>query len=270
MKVALHINHAVHQKTNAGWMSEGLRMHGHETEFVPFDSPVNCDMAVVWGWRQKRVEAHCQVTGTPLLVMERGHLQDRFEYTSCGFGGIQRHAEYPDIDFPDRWERHFAHLIKPWNLGGTYALVCGQLRGDASIGNLDIEAWASEVVEALPNDMEIVYRPHPLSVRHGDNFCPKGAVLSTGPIDADLENAAFTVIYCSTSGVESALAGVPVVALNEGAMAWDVASHDLKNPITRPARMKWAHRLAWTQWTEAELRSGVAWDALKTCNAIAC
>lgn len=271
MRVALHVNHAEHQKTNAGWMAEGLRRHGHETFFVPFDQPTDADMAVVWGWRQKRVELHCRQRNIPLLVMERGHLQPRFVYTSCGFGGIQRKAEYPDITDPARWNEHFSHLFKPWRETGRHALICGQVRGDASIGNLNIERWGNEVTQELIGmGYEVVYRPHPFSIRHSDNFCPAGARLSLEPsLDTDMEHADFVVVYCSTAGVEAALAGVPVVTLNDGAMAWPVASHDLKNPITKPDRSEWMHRLAWMQWTETELRDGSAWNALKTCASIA-
>jgi hypothetical protein len=271
MKVALHVNHAEHQKTNAGWMAEGLRRHGHETFFVPFDQPAECDMAVVWGWRQKMVEMRCRRNGTPLLVMERGHIQPRFEFTSCGFGGIQRHAEYPDITDPSRWNKLFSHHLEPWKGAGEYALICGQVRGDASIGNLNIVDWGNQVTREL-NDLgyEVVYRPHPFSIRHSDNFCPAGARLSLDPsLESDMEHAAFVVVYCSTAGVEAALAGVPVVTLNDGAMAWPVASHVLTDPIVKPDRTEWMSRLAWTQWTKEELCAGVAWDALKTCASIA-
>lgn len=270
MKVVLHSNTAEHQKTHAAWMGEGLRRHGHETAFAPIDFPVDCDLAVVWGGRQTRVIENCKRNKTPLLVMERGHLPDRFGYCSCGFNGLQNYAEYPAINDSSRWEENFWHLMQPWAETDGAALVVGQVKGDASLGKLNIEQWVSEVTRKLiASGRRVIYRPHPLSRLPDGNFCPDGAWLSLGTLEQDLAESSFAVTYCSTAGVEAALAGVPVVALNKGSMAWPVSSHSLMNPITTPDREKWAHRLAWTQWTPAEISSGLAWEVLKTCKAMA-
>lgn len=46
------------------------------------------------------------------------------------------------------------------------------------------------------------------------------------------------------------------------AMAWPVTAHSLLEPLVMPEREWWAHDLAWTQWSLAELASGEAWAAL--------
>ena len=138
---------------------------------------------VVWGWRQRRVIDAASKRGTPILVMERGHVQPRMEWTSCGLNGLARRGTYPSAqDGGARWRAHHAHHEQPWgvNLHG-YALVCGQVLGDAALWGCDFRAWAQGVVDVLrARGMRVVYRPHPYSLRTGDTWAPRGADVSSG------------------------------------------------------------------------------------------
>lgn len=62
----------------------------------------------------------------------------------------------------------------------------------------------------------------------------------------------------SSVAVSTVLAGIPTVTMDEGAMAWDVTSHD-PGVIVTPDRTEWLHWLAWTQWSYDEIREGVPW-----------
>lgn len=270
MRAIIHVNHAEHQKQHAEWMGLGIAMHDFDVGFAPYDQPAGGDVVVIWGWRQTRVIEDARRRGVPILVMERGHIQPRMIWTSCGWNGLQNHAVYPEMtDGAERFIRNFGHLLKPYAPGKAYVLVCGQVRGDASIGHLDIEKWGQDVTDRLVRrGHEVVYRPHPLMRRQGDNWCPVGATLSLGELDADLACARACVVYSSTACVEAALGGIPVVALNIGAMAWPIASKTIEAPFHTPTeqdRLRWAGRLAWTQWTRFEIASGAAWEALVQC-----
>lgn len=268
MKAAITINHAEHQKTHGSWIKQGLERHGIECAYAAFDHVVgDADMHVCWGWRQNKVKSHCRSNGIPLLVMERGHIQPRMEFTSCGINGLGNRARYPKAqDGGERWERRFSHHLRPWRDNGAYALICGQVAGDASIHGIDFRAWAQRACNVLRQaGYAVWYRPHPLSSRHKDVFCPEGAHFSTRSIEDDLNIARCVIVYNSTAGVEAALAGVPVIAMDEGAMAWPVSSHILDAPLIRPDRTAWCHDLAWTQWSPEDLIDGTAWEALKTC-----
>lgn len=261
VRVVIHVNHAEHQRTHGEAMRAGLARHGIASEFAPFNTPHPCDVAVIWGWKQPMVIN----SGARVLVMERGHLQNRMVYTSCGWGGLGNRARYPKAPDGERWDRHFAHLLEPWK-EGTHVVVFGQCTGDASLYNLrdGFEAWARRVVkDAHVFGLPIIYRPHPLMVRHGNTWCPPGAELSTGPLRADLDRAAVAITYNSTSGVECVLAGVPTITLDEGAMAWPVSAHAIEMP-PRPDRTAWCHDMAWTSWTMEEIADGTAWEALCT------
>lgn len=263
MKAVIHANGMAHQIQHAHAMKMGLARHGISVAMALADNPAPCDFAVVWGWRQRRVID----AGRPMLVMERGHVQPRMEWVSCGWDGLGGRGRYPEpADRGDRWYRHFAHHLKPWRTNSGYALLCGQVVGDASIAGIDFHKWAAGTTKRLlQRGYRVVYRPHPQTSRCGIMWCPDGADISQRALSEDLAHAAVAVTYNSTSGVDAALAGVPVIACDEGSMAWPVAAHGLDADLVTPDRAGWCNRLAWSQWRIAEIEDGSAWDALKTC-----
>lgn len=266
LKAIIHVNHDEHQRQHAGWMAAGLARHGITPIFGEFDVHQGGDVAVVWGWRQASVIRSCKEAGQPILVMERGHLGDRMFWTSVGWGGLGRRGTYADgKDGGDRFWQHFQ--ISQETAGNKYVLVCGQVEGDAALGAQNPLTWARWVAGKLrERGHDVVYRPHPVIRRIGDEWCPDTARLSTNEdLAEDLRGARACVTFNSTAGVEAALAGYPVVAMDEGSMAWPVASHGPHESFRIPERSEreaWAHRLAWTQFSPDEIRSGFAWEAV--------
>lgn len=245
MKALIHVNAMEHQRAHAAAMAAGLIRHGVEVRYGTWDVPEPCDVAVVWGAKQSRVFA----AGRPVLVMERGHLPDRMLMTSVGWGDLGRRGRYPTApDGGARWQARYAGLMQPWATRQGYALIIGQVPGDAALRGLDIAAWVEQVAATLgARGWTVRFRPHPLAARPG------------APLAEDLAGAAIAVTFNSTAGVEAVLAGVPTVTLDAGAMAWPVAAHALSDPPTRPAREAWAWDLAWTQWSVEEIATGEAW-----------
>lgn len=247
-------------------MAAGLARHGIEPIFGEFDVPHGGDFAVVWGWRQASVIRACKEAGQPILVMERGHLGDRMFWTSIGWGGLGRRGTYAGVkDRGDRFKANFD--LWPMSTGARYVLVCGQVEGDASLGATNPLTWAQWVTGQLrERGYDVVYRPHPLIRRIGDEWCPDGARFSAHhDLADDLRGARACVTFNSTAGVEAALAGFAVVAMDEGSMAWPVASHSPNESFLFPdlaEREAWAHWLAWTQFSPDEIRSGFAWEAV--------
>lgn len=266
MRAIVHINHAEHQRQHAGWMAAGMGARGVTVTFGAFDEPAAGDVAVVWGWRQGRVIEACRSAGRPILVMERGHLGDRMHWTSVGWGGLGRRATYGFRDDGGRrFQQNFA--MEPIGAGIRHVLVCGQVEGDAALGDTSPQAWAQMVTDQLRRrGHSVVYRPHPLTKRHGDHWCPVGAAMSPDDDLLDsLVGARACVTFNSTAGVEAGLAGYPVVAMDEGSMAWPIASHSVRQAFRIPdagERRSWASRLSWTQFTPEEIRSGFAWDVV--------
>jgi hypothetical protein len=71
------------------------------------------------------------------------------------------------------------------------------------------------------------------------------------------DGCGLAVTLNSSVAVDAVLSGIPSVTMDEGAMAWDVTSHD--GEIIKPPRRDWLHWLAWTQWTWTEIAEGKPW-----------
>ena len=72
---------------------------------------------------------------------------------------------------------------------------------------------------------------------------------------------AIAVTLNSSIGVQCVLNGIPTITMDEGAMAWDVTGHTIAD-VCAPDREAWCHFLAWTQWTDEEIREGRPWQHL--------
>lgn len=153
--------------------------------------------------------------------------------------------------------------MQPWKTGGDYVLIMGQVPGDASLQGRDMMPWYEQAARASAEKygIPVQFRPHPLAARKGHMQSLKNAALSTGELSEALSGAAVVVTFNSNSAVDSVLAGVPTVAVDQGSMAWDVAGHEVGDCVT-PSRDAWASRLAWCQWSLEEIRSGAALGGL--------
>jgi hypothetical protein len=201
-------------------------------------------------------------SGRCVIVLERGFTQPRREWFSLALNGLNGRGLFPPSDGDgSRWNRHFAHNLQPWRQEeGNYALLIGQVPGDAALHGLDIVAWAQRTTTKLVElGHRVVYRPHPKYLTP----CPKGAEYSDGTLVEDLAGASRVVTYNSTTAVEAVLAGVPAVTLDIGSIAYPVASHELEAPLVRPDRTRWCNDLAWRQWSLAELEDGTAWAHIR-------
>lgn len=268
MLAAISVNHAIHQKEHGYALQRGFERHGIKTEFVQGDTICDrADFHVTWSIKRPRIFEWSQRNNKHVLVMERGHVGDRMNWTSMGWDGLGNRGKYAKAPNGDRWNKHWSHLLQPWKDGQDgYALLLGQCTGDASLYGLTggFEGWAQEQTNALMAlGYAVKYRPHPLMTRQGNRFCPKGATLSiTESLYLDLQLAALAVSYNSTAGVEAVLAGVRTIALDEGSMAWPVASQRIDQPIICN-RTQWTWDLSWSQFTLDEIQSGFAWEAVQ-------
>jgi hypothetical protein len=174
----------------------------------------------------------------------------------------------------------------PWcpNPDG-YALIMGQMPGDQAVRPyINFYDWAAKIyldLQAL--GYEVKFRPHPGQklpmksrfVKHAkicvhkeefELFRGLESLMDAKVVMHDkiklreaLFGAKVVVTFNSNSGVDAALYGRPVIAMDIGAMAWDVAGHKLTEIVT-PNRAAWAHALAWKQWTRDELANGDCWE----------
>src|SRR5690606_3885364 len=95
---------------------------------------------------------------------------------------------------------------------------------------------------------DAVYRPHP---RGGIDL--PGVESHTGWLEESLAGARLVVTWNSNVGHDALLAGVPVVA--HGPAAYDELTGETLPSVD--ARREYFHRVAYGQWTLAEMRSGL-------------
>lgn len=257
----MHINiisslRSAHQLTHQSAIAEGFNAIGVSTELHFQIETIKSRYVAVWGWRNGKI---LRDRGHEVLVMERGYLGDRFSMTSLAWNGLNGNATFP----PSRQDggarfRNIADM-KPWNDGGDYGLIMGQVPNDASLCGVNLMPWYDEMSKAIHNELElpVKFRQHPEVTKRGSHQTVAGAEKSTGSLEHELSRAAVAVCYNSNSSVDSILAGVPCVVDNSGSMAWAVASRGFSQ-LVRPEREQWAHDLAWKQWTLLEITSGQA------------
>lgn len=271
MTVAVYMNASRHQQQWCGAFIEGLRRHGlapvvvDGAAGVDDRSPAPADVAVFWGYRRRRVIAAQRDAGADYIVLERGFLGDRMAETSAGWNGLNGRASFnlPAAPTLARFDAKFGgRLLRPWRRDGDYGLILGQVPGDMSVHGLDLPDLYAGIARDLARlwpGLPLRFRPHP---QGPSDLAPAGVTATEGSLAEDLDGARFAVTWNSNSGVDAALAGVPVYVLDAGGMARPVAAHALCEDLYRPDRETWAAGLAWCQWTVEEFRRGEAWAFL--------
>ena len=243
----------------------GLRKHGIKPEERLTDDWRVSDLAVVWAHRDTALHELQLDAGNHYLVCERGYIGDldnRRRWTSLGYDGLNGHADFCNAHVgKNRWRRYFSDFMRPWKTGGDYALLMGQVRGDASLTGVDIRGWYAYATDRLrAAGWTVMFRPHP----RDPVVEPHGAYALQGDLHSALSMAALVVTWNSTSAVDAVLGGVGAIAMDLGSMAWDVAGHSIgPERLCKPDRGGWAARLAYCQWTDAEISGGTAWDHLR-------
>lgn len=181
--------------------------------------------------------------------MERGYLGDRFAWTSLAWNGLNNRGQVhvPD-DGGDRFLKHYQ--LQPENHAGEYALIIGQVPGDAALGGRNLVPWYEEQA-SRDWGMPVKFRPHPMAARRGMVRPVRGAQTIKGELSDALAGAAVVVTFNSNVGVDAVVAGKYVTSADQGSMIWGMSD-----------REQWAHRLAWRQWSLDELRDGAAWETV--------
>lgn len=245
-----------------------------DTTLANLDNYQPSDLAVVFGTYKKQVPisyrrghvVHSQkAANKDVVILETGYLNRGAgpnHHYSVGLNGLNGRADFKNKNSPpDRAER-FREDMKPWRTDGSHILLCGQVPWDASVDHIDFIKWINKTAEIIQasSRRRIIYRPHPLA----PTPTPHGTERSHYHwLDDDLANCWCCVTFNSNSGVDAALAGIPVVAMDEGSMVLPIANSigDINNPKT-PDRQQWLNNLCYTQWTIPEIAKGLAWNQL--------
>lgn len=162
-------------------------------------------------------------------------------------------------------------------------LMLLQLPGDASLRGQRMSEWFCDTVDQIRalTDRHINVRLHPaMSDKGRAEFFSECYPLffknyqritwsdGSHSLKQDLMNAGICVSYTSGSSIDAVLEGVPVIAMDEGNLAYPFSSRridEIENPKLADKREidDWLISLANSQWNEEEMLSGIVWKKIE-------
>ena len=242
---------------------EGLRRAGYKVRHgMDRSRPQPGDVLVTWN-RTGDDADRWERMGGRVLVAENGYIgldAHGVQLYALAVGGHNGSGKWPHGG-GERWQRLGIDL-KPWRERGEFVLVRGQ-RGIGSRAMASPPNWHDNIAAKLRLHHRVVVQPHP-----GKPACdPYEAARLVGA----LRGCHAAVIWSSAAGVRALVEGVPVYY---DAPHWICAGaalrlgevRDLNAPkMDDGARLAALERMAWAQWTVAELESGEPFVRLREC-----
>jgi hypothetical protein len=239
-------------------------------EHTSMDS--SADVAVIWSmlWAG-RMKPNQQIwelyraTGRPVVVVEVGMLRRGFTW-KLGINGTGIDAYYGAEPIPDRANK-LGISFNPWtNSGYNIVVACQRSDSEQWAGQPPTVAWLTETARKIRqySDKPIVIRPHP---RQRISDIPGCVIESPRPIPGTYDSFDYNqclkttwavINHNSGPGSQAIINGVPAF-VGASSLAAPVANLDIaniENPL-RPDRTQWIEQLAHTEWTTAEIESGV-------------
>lgn len=259
--VVIHCNQVPWQREyfprfKAGFEKYGLKVYQDST-----DAAIPDALNVVFANNSWKKTVHaCNMTGIPLITVNRCFFGSRHDMVAIGWKGFNGDADFCLDPFmpSDRWEKHGFPLPEWKSLNAEgYILVCGEFR--------DMTSWYRQLDEFLPRD-EVRFRPHPFV-----NAVPAAWKEAPGKKQDDIETALagarVCITYDSIAGCDAAINGVPSVAMGRKSMAravsfetWEEYTH----AKSLPQRVPWLSKLAYCQWSHDEITNGEFWGHLRS------
>jgi hypothetical protein len=239
----IHANPVVPwQQVRGNYFAEGFRKVGIPCTFSGSRARTGEGVPVLLGttfWHS------IETDGGPFILVDRCSFGDTEKFVQLVWNGHGRRGDHrvPEHANGARWQKYGVPL-KPWSKKGKRVVLCGQTASYSPTWP-DLNAWYRQGTNATH------FRTHPA----GEN--PTAL-----PVTHDFKDTRLAITLNSSVGVQAVLDGIPTVTMDDGAMAWDVTSHSIDAEPVTPVRQEWAHRLAWTQWTDDEIKEGTPWASL--------
>ncbi|HEY5410182.1 MAG TPA: hypothetical protein VIJ94_05580 [Caulobacteraceae bacterium] len=229
----------------------GLERLGYKAHITLKRHPDPGDILLLWNRRQQECQyaTHYEKAGATVIVAENGYLSSREAKSYALAIGHHNGAGIWRVGGPERWAGMGIEL-HPWRSVGDFLLILAQ-RGIGEPGVAMPGPWPHQVYHTLParTAREVRLRRHP-----GQD--------KTEPYDA-LAGAHAAVTWGSGAAIKALAHGYPVFTsfprwIGAGA-AQLLDQADFERPfMDDDARMAMFERLAWAQWSMAEIVSGEA------------
>ena len=242
-----------------------------------------CDVAVIWSvlWRgrmaeNKKVWDFFKKHNKPIVVLEVGGIKRNVTW-KMGINGINRDADFANETFDDKRWKGLGIDLMPWKQTGNVIVICGQHdTSEQWAGKPKMPVWINQQIKIIRKycDKPIVVRPHPRNKIEFDEKQFKYVRVNypkrdwTTYDDTDfkkiLTSCWAVVNHSSNPAIESVFNGIPVF-VSESSLCHDVGNTNITDILypAMPNREKWAHRLAYTEWTTQEISQGLPWERIR-------
>ncbi len=234
---------------------DGLQRAGYDVALTGWavDSPQPGDVLVSWN-RYTGAPDQWEKEGGTVLVAENGYIgQDDagVQYYALALHGHNGSGTWPDGG-PERFDA-LGIEVKPWRERGEHIVIRAQ-RGIGSSAMASPPQWH---VVASRDLMRLSARRQVMQEHPGKPACDAGVAAR---IIESLRGAHAMCIWSSAAGVRALVEGVPVLYaaphwICEGAAVRGVGNVE-KPVMDDVARLAALRRMAWAQWTIAEIATG--------------
>jgi hypothetical protein len=254
MPTALVLCQPEHERsrTLAFALAQGLAAHDYTVTLNPaWSGRVEHDLVAAYGWCwASAFQAHPAFFYGDLgwWRRERGH--HRLLYK----------ARAPDLSGPpcqdDRWRRLRVRVL-PWRTPSAIrpvVLVSGMSAKAAATWGLRSQEWEQTAIDRLRFlACHVLYRPK------GPERALPGAQLvdHQTPIEQVLRHVDATVSHGSGVAIDALVAGIPAYQETDQRWPWALSLKTLLEMREPADRAQALHRLAYRQWTPAELATGL-------------
>jgi len=259
-------------------MYDGLKVHGENVTVKPAGEyhGVEAEISVFYGFEgplrrliRDHVDAQAHAIYVDLGYWKRKEQHDKWN----GYHKLVINDRHPTSYFQRRPHdnRRVAQLgleILPWKTPNPkgHILVAGMGAKGAEAEDFDPEEWERGIIKSLQKYAkahQIVYRPKPSDKRArpipGVGYSPPSV-----SVERALKDCYAVVTHHSNVAVDAILAGIPAFCWK--GVAAPMSSQDIsqiEDPRRPEGREQWANDISYTQWNVYEMRSGLAWEALK-------
>jgi hypothetical protein len=273
--VFLHSDKA-RERILADAFTEGVALAGDEVEKrAKSDEPaLDADVVCMVGVKSRELFNTHWSRGIHVVYFDKGYSRHSlpgplhaWEYWRVAVDAHQPTDKYRP-DMPDDRLRKIGWTFEPWRGRGEHIVLAGSSAKYHEFYGLrePTAYWAKVVRQLQSNPRPIVYRPKPT---WKEAIEIPGTRFSGGDesITDVLRGAHAVLTHGSNACFESVLAGVPVVSLGPS-IARPISS-TLLGEVEKPRlatdreRRAWLSFLAYSQYTLAEMASGLAWKTLR-------
>jgi len=207
------------------------------------------------------------------IIIERGFIK-RDMYFSLGLNGFANFSKTRHTQcLSDRFNQLDINVksYSAYSNENGYILICGQVPWDTQVQDINYCKWLENLFSSLLKitKRKIVFRPHPTYTKlqkknHSKPKLYKYKVFNgifidkIESIEESLKDAYCVIAYNSTSLIDAVIQGIPIFAMNEMSLVYNLSNNNIKNieDLYIPSddkQLQTLYDISYMQYTKLEL-----------------